>query len=56
MTLYKYVFPPALAHPTLAIIGLVQPLGSLMPIAEIQCRWVALILTGQVHADPRFGS
>lgn len=36
--LYKYVFPPHLRHPTLAIIGLIQPDGSLLPIAEMQVR------------------
>ncbi|KAG0443888.1 hypothetical protein HPB47_014415, partial [Ixodes persulcatus] len=34
--LYKYVFPPGLKHPTLAVIGLVQPLGAVFPIAEMQ--------------------
>ena len=48
VTLYKYVFPPDLPHPTLAIVGLVQPLGSLMPIAEMQCRWISRVLSGKV--------
>ncbi|CAN8026543.1 unnamed protein product, partial [Ixodes persulcatus] len=34
--LYKYVFPPGLKHPTLAVIALVQPLGAIFPIAEMQ--------------------
>ncbi|KAL3255519.1 hypothetical protein MRX96_017424 [Rhipicephalus microplus] len=34
--LYKYEFPPHLKHPSLAIIGLVQPVGSLFPVAEMQ--------------------
>ncbi|CAF90720.1 unnamed protein product, partial [Tetraodon nigroviridis] len=38
-SLYKYVFPPELQRPTLAIIGLVQPLGAIMPISEMQARW-----------------
>uniref|UniRef100_A0A8C2ZBQ7 Flavin-containing monooxygenase n=1 Tax=Cyclopterus lumpus TaxID=8103 RepID=A0A8C2ZBQ7_CYCLU len=38
-SLYKYVFPPELDRPTLAIIGLVQPLGAIMPISEMQARW-----------------
>ena len=37
--LYKYVFPPDLEHPTLAVIGCIQPLGAIMPISEMQCRW-----------------
>ena len=35
---YKYMFPPDLQHPTLAIIGCIQPLGAVMPISELQCR------------------
>ena len=35
---YKYMFPPDLKHPTLAMIGCVQPLGAIMPISELQCR------------------
>ncbi|EGT34715.1 hypothetical protein CAEBREN_16251 [Caenorhabditis brenneri] len=36
---YKYMFPMATAdHNTLAVIGLVQPIGSIMPISEMQAR------------------
>uniref|UniRef100_UPI0009B31664 dimethylaniline monooxygenase [N-oxide-forming] 5-like n=1 Tax=Monopterus albus TaxID=43700 RepID=UPI0009B31664 len=42
-SLYKYVFPPELEHPTLAIIGLVQPLGAIMPISEMQARWATRV-------------
>ncbi|XP_063323767.1 flavin-containing monooxygenase 5-like [Pelmatolapia mariae] len=45
-SLYKYVFPPELEHPTLAIIGLVQPLGSIMPISELQARWATRVFKG----------
>ncbi|XP_068175690.1 flavin-containing monooxygenase 5-like [Antennarius striatus] len=45
-SLYKYVFPPELAHPTLAIIGLVQPLGAIMPISEMQARWATRVFKG----------
>ncbi|KAJ8388459.1 hypothetical protein AAFF_G00133350 [Aldrovandia affinis] len=38
-SLYKYMYPPGLERPTLAIIGLVQPLGAIMPISEMQARW-----------------
>ncbi|XP_034036302.1 dimethylaniline monooxygenase [N-oxide-forming] 5-like isoform X2 [Thalassophryne amazonica] len=44
--LYKYVFPPDLERPTLAIIGLVQPLGAIMPISEIQARWATRVFKG----------
>ncbi|XP_044295297.1 flavin-containing monooxygenase 5-like isoform X1 [Varanus komodoensis] len=44
--LYKFVFPPHLEKPTLAIIGLVQPLGAIMPIAEMQGRWATRVFKG----------
>jgi len=44
--LYKNMFPPELKHPTLAVIGLVQAIGAIMPLSEIQCRWYASIMTG----------
>ncbi|XP_054708731.1 flavin-containing monooxygenase 5-like [Uloborus diversus] len=46
--LYKFVFPPGLKHSSLAIIGLIQPFGSLFPIFEIQSRWYAQLLNGKV--------
>ncbi|XP_048353327.1 flavin-containing monooxygenase 5-like isoform X1 [Sphaerodactylus townsendi] len=46
VSLYKYMFPPLLEKPTLAIIGLVQPLGAIMPIAEMQARWVTRVFKG----------
>ena len=45
--LYKYIFPPHLKHPTLAMIGFIQPVGAIMPISEIQSRWVTQIFTKQ---------
>lgn len=45
-SLYKYVFPPELDRPTLAIIGLVQPLGAIMPISEMQARWATRVFKG----------
>ncbi|TSK58147.1 Dimethylaniline monooxygenase [N-oxide-forming] 5 [Bagarius yarrelli] len=44
--LYKYVFPPQLDKPTLAIIGLIQPLGAIMPISEMQARWATRVFKG----------
>jgi len=46
INLYKYIFPPDLAHSTLAVIGCFQPLGAIQPIAELQSRWVAKVLKG----------
>ncbi|KAL4223868.1 hypothetical protein ACF0H5_017332 [Mactra antiquata] len=48
-TLYKYMFPPHLPHPTLAIVGLVQAIGAVMPISEMQCRWFTRIMKGENH-------
>lgn len=45
--LYKYVFPPGLERPTLAIIGLIQPLGAIMPISEMQARWATRVFKGE---------
>ncbi|NXU30970.1 FMO5 monooxygenase, partial [Thalassarche chlororhynchos] len=46
VTLYKFVFPPELEKPTLAFIGLIQPLGPIMPISELQCRWATRVFKG----------
>ncbi|CAN8002467.1 unnamed protein product [Ixodes pacificus] len=51
--LYKNVFPPGLQHPTLAIIGLVQPSGSAFPIIELQARWMAQLLAGKCKLRPQ---
>lgn len=45
--LYKFMFPPDLEKPTLAFIGLIQPLGAIMPISELQCRWATYIFKGK---------
>lgn len=42
---YLHVVPPE--HPHLYFIGLVQPLGSIMPLAEAQAEWVADLLEGR---------
>jgi dimethylaniline monooxygenase (N-oxide forming) len=46
IALYRRVIDPD--HPGLFFIGLVQPLGAIMPIAELQSQWVADILEGKV--------
>lgn len=43
--LYRYVVPPRL--PGLYFIGLLQPLGAVMPLAEAQSKWVGKLLTGE---------
>ncbi|KAG8542819.1 hypothetical protein GDO81_026056 [Engystomops pustulosus] len=47
VSLYKYTFLPELEKQTLAVIGLIQPLGAIMPISELQCRLAARIFTGE---------
>ncbi|HJK97026.1 MAG TPA: NAD(P)-binding domain-containing protein [Polyangiaceae bacterium LLY-WYZ-14_1] len=44
LPLFKRVFRPGI--PDLFFIGLVQPLGAVMPIAEAQGKWVAEFLRG----------
>jgi dimethylaniline monooxygenase (N-oxide forming) len=46
VSLYHRVVDPA--HPGLYFIGLVQPLGAIMPLAEAQSAWVADLLDGTV--------
>ena len=41
--LYRRVFPPHLEQPTLAVVGLLQQLGPIFPIVEMQSRWVARV-------------
>ena len=35
-------------HPGLYFIGLLQPLGAIMPLAEAQSEWIADVLEGKV--------
>ncbi|KAM7106886.1 flavin-containing monooxygenase 5-like isoform 2-T3 [Ciconia maguari] len=51
--LYKFMFPPELEKPTLAFIGLIQPLGAIMPISELQCRWATRVFKGLNKLPPR---
>ncbi|HEY5989610.1 MAG TPA: NAD(P)-binding domain-containing protein [Streptosporangiaceae bacterium] len=48
--LYHRVVPPKL--PGLYFIGLVQPIGATMPLAEIQSQWVADLLQGRATLPP----
>jgi len=50
ISLYRRVVPPNL--PGLYFIGLVQPIGAVMPIAEIQSQWVADLLAGRATLPP----
>jgi dimethylaniline monooxygenase (N-oxide forming) len=42
--LYRRVVDPE--HPGLYFLGLIQPLGAIMPLAEAQAEWVADLVTG----------
>ncbi|XP_075566289.1 flavin-containing monooxygenase 5-like isoform X2 [Pelecanus crispus] len=53
ITLYKFMFPPDLEKPTLAFIGLIQPLGPVMPISELQCRWATRVFKGLNKLPPQ---
>ncbi|XP_051952004.1 si:dkey-239i20.2 [Xyrauchen texanus] len=46
VSLYKYIYPPQLERSTLAVIGLIQPLGAIMPISEMQARWATRVFKG----------
>ncbi|OCT85450.1 flavin containing dimethylaniline monoxygenase 5 gene 1 L homeolog isoform X1 [Xenopus laevis] len=49
VSLYKYIFPPHLEQNTLAVIGLVQPIGAIMPISELQARLATRVFKGLVR-------
>jgi len=46
MNLYLNVVPPE--RPGLFFIGFIQPLGAIMPLAELQAQWVAGLLRGEL--------
>lgn len=51
LPLYKRVFHPE--HEGLAFVGLLQPLGAIMPLAEAQAAWIADVLEGTAKLPPR---
>jgi len=51
VALYRRVVPPDL--PGLYFIGLIQPLGAIMPIAELQSEWVADLLEAKASLPSR---
>ncbi len=50
LPLYRRVVHPR--HERLYFIGLLQPLGAIMPLAEAQSEWVADLLEGRVGLPP----
>ncbi|KAI6227381.1 Dimethylaniline monooxygenase [N-oxide-forming] [Aphelenchoides fujianensis] len=54
VSLYKGMYPSSEAkHNTLAIIGLLQPIGSLMPISEMQARFFFSAANGETRLPTR---
>ncbi len=49
--LFRRVFHPE--HRDVMFIGLLQPLGAIMPLAEAQGQWCADYLRGEYHLPPR---
>jgi len=50
VALYRRVVDPN--HPGLYFVGLIQPLGSVMPLAELQAHWVADLVAGTATLPP----
>lgn len=48
-SLYKYMFPYHLEKPTLAVVGLIQPIGAIMPISELQSRLATQVFKGLIQ-------
>ena len=48
---YRHVIPPYL--PNLYFLGLLQPLGAIMPLAEQQAKWIAGLLNGSISLPDR---
>jgi dimethylaniline monooxygenase (N-oxide forming) len=51
LPLFRRVFAPGVDN--LAFIGLLQPLGAIMPLAEAQGRWIASYLRGEYRLPPQ---
>lgn len=47
MPLYEYVASPE--HEGLYFIGFIQPLGAVMPLSELQGKWVTQLIEGKNH-------
>ncbi|XP_056379589.1 flavin-containing monooxygenase 5-like isoform X2 [Hyla sarda] len=49
VSLYKFMFPYHLEKPTLAVVGLIQPTGAIMPVSELQSRLASRVFKGLVQ-------
>lgn len=46
--LYKYLFLPQMEKQTLACIGVLQPIGAINPLVDMQCRLATRVFLGKV--------
>jgi cation diffusion facilitator CzcD-associated flavoprotein CzcO len=51
LRLYKKVIHPD--WPNLFFLALIQPLGAIMPLAEVQAKWIAKIIKGECNLPTR---
>lgn len=51
VALYRRTLPPHL--PGLYFVGLLQPIGATIPLVEIQARWLAAVLAGELKLPDR---
>ncbi|XP_060083830.1 flavin-containing monooxygenase 5-like [Ylistrum balloti] len=51
--LYKHLFPTNLKHNTLAVVGIMQQIGAVFPISELQCRLSARVFKGDIQLPSR---
>lgn len=49
--LYRRVIHPE--YPNLFFLALIQPLGAIMPLAEVQAKWVAKLINGECKLPPK---
>lgn len=42
-----------MTHPTLAVLGLIQPQGAINPITELQARWAVRVFKGELKLPAR---
>ncbi|KAI0232850.1 Dimethylaniline monooxygenase [N-oxide-forming] 2 [Lamellibrachia satsuma] len=47
--LYRWMFPPSLKHPTLALVGLSPEITPAFPKVEMQSRWATRVFKGRCH-------
>ncbi len=42
-----------MTHPTLAVMSLIQPVGAINPLTELQARWAVRIFKGELKLPSR---